>query len=369
MEGARPRQKWPTSAKVAGCVLALYVLVAFLGYLISPDDSPQANRQLLELSRLTPNSHVEVVQIREGKPKENVNLFEKWWGGQPIRYRYYTLKPESKLSFEGDKVQITRPNGQTEWIEYRNSLAKIESDKESDAQLRFEQEHRMTLYFWLGTDALGRDMLSRLILGSRISLGVGFLAVLLSIVLGVSIGLLAGYFGGWLDSILMGITAVLWALPSLVLALALSFAFGRGLQQLFLTVGLCIWVELARVVRGQVMKLKVQPFVEAAGMLGFGPTRIVLRHILPNLAGTILILAMSNLVTAILLEAGLSFLGMGVSSPTPSWGGMIQESYPYLLLQKGQWLAVFPGLVMVVLILCLNFVLEGLRTRLSVGHE
>jgi len=211
-------------------------------------------------------------------------------------------------------------------------------------------------------------MLSRLILGTRISLSVGLMAVIISMLLGVTIGSIAGYFGGWIDAALSWLMNILWSLPALLLVIAISFALGKGLWQIFIAVGLSMWVEVARLVRGQVMSLKQVEYIEAARSLGFNNTRIISKHILPNIMGPILVLASSNFASAILLEAGLSFLGFGAQPPMPTWGSMIKEHYGYIVMDAA-YLAIMPGLAIMLLVYAFNLVTVGLRDAYDIKSQ
>jgi peptide/nickel transport system permease protein len=219
--------------------------------------------------------------------------------------------------------------------------------------------------FPLGTDTLGRCVLSRLLVGGRVSLLVGLLAVGITLGVGLALGLVAGYWRGRVDAAIQWLMAVVWSVPTLLLALAIAFALGRGLGTLALAIGLTTWVDLARVVRGQVLALRQREFITAARAMGFGGLRIMLRHLLPSLWGPVLVVAVANFGAAVLLEAGLSFLGLGVAAPSPSWGGMVYEGYQYLALSSGQWLALLPGGAIALTLLALNLFGVALRDALD----
>ena len=217
---------------------------------------------------------------------------------------------------------------------------------------------------WLGTDRYGRDYLSRLMAGAGISLGVGAVAVLISLLLGVSIGAWAGYRGGWIDAVLSGVIQVVWTLPTLLMVLAITLAFGKGFWQVFVAIGLTMWVDVARVVRGQFIALREQDFVEAARALGIPERRILFRHLLPNAAGPIIVVAAANFASAILIEAGLSFLGVRAQIPMPSWGNLVQE-HAGLITGRHAWLALAPGAMIVSVVLSFTWVGDALRAAVS----
>ena len=213
---------------------------------------------------------------------------------------------------------------------------------------------------WLGTDRYGRDVLSRLMAGSAISLGVGFTAVLISLFFGILLGAWAGYRGGRVDAVISWFIQVVWTLPTLLMVLAITMAFGKGLWQVFLAIGLTMWVDVARVVRGQFFALREMEFIQAAQAFGFSDLRVMLRHMLPNATGPITVIAAANFAAAILIESGLSFLGYGAQIPIPSWGNIIQEHY-HLITGSHAWLAVAPGVLIISVVLAFTFIGDGLR--------
>ena len=216
---------------------------------------------------------------------------------------------------------------------------------------------------WLGTDRYGRDVLSRLMAGSAISLGVGFTAVFISLFIGILLGAWAGYRGGRVDAVISWFIQVVWTLPTLLMVLAITMAFGKGLWQVFLAIGLTMWVDVARVVRGQFFALREMEFIQAAQGFGFSDLRVMLRHMLPNATGPITVIAAANFAAAILIESGLSFLGYGAQIPIPSWGNIIQEHY-HLITGSYAWLAIAPGVLIISVVLAFTFIGDGLRQTL-----
>lgn len=219
--------------------------------------------------------------------------------------------------------------------------------------------------FVLGTDKYGRDLLSRMLIGIRISLAIGFVAVFISLVIGITLGATAGYFGGKVDAAIMWLINVAWSIPTLLLVIAITLALGKGFWQVFVAVGLTMWVEVARVVRGQVMSVKQMQYVTAARALGFKDFRIITRHILPNSMAPVIIISAANFAAAILIESGLSFLGIGAQPPMPSWGGIIKDHYAYIILGK-PYLAIIPGVAIMSLVTAFMLMGNALRDALDV---
>lgn len=219
----------------------------------------------------------------------------------------------------------------------------------------------------LGTDKLGRDILSRILHGARISLLVGFATVALSLAIGIAVGALAGYFGGWIDLLLMRLVDILLAFPGILLAIAFTAVLGPGLDHVVLALCLIGWTGYARLVRGEIIALRQREFVQAARALGGTPKRVILRHLLPNLLAPLLIQATFGLAGAIVAEGSLSFLGLGVEPPTPSWGSMLNDGRQFLLVAPH--LTTYPGLAIMLTVLALNLVGDGLQERFQARSQ
>ena len=217
---------------------------------------------------------------------------------------------------------------------------------------------------WLGTDTLGRDLLVRLLVGGRISIGVGLCATFVALTIGVAYGAVAGFFGGKIDALMMRIVDIMYALPFTIFVILLMVFFGRNIVLLFVAIGAVEWLTMARIVRGQIMSLKRMEFIEAARSLGLGKRRIIFRHMIPNILGPIIVYTTLTIPAVMLLEAFLSFLGLGVQPPLSSWGVLIKDGAEKM--EEFWWLLVFPGSVFSLTLFSLNFLGDGLRDALDV---
>jgi peptide/nickel transport system permease protein len=338
-------------AALAGLFLiAVAVFVAVFAYYLAPDPSPDANRIVLEVGGNKPGFRQDFLRVRRQPEPVRPGFLGRLLSGTPDRYDFV---PVTRWQERGDSIYADKyvDDGLTEPRVYsRAELAAVPAE-----------ERR----FRVGTDKYGRDILSRLIIGTRVSLCVGLVTVLISLSIGIFLGALAGYFGGRTDAFVMWLVNVLWSVPTLLLVFAITLLLGKGFWQVFIAVGLTLWVNVARLVRGQVLAARELAYVEAARVLGFSHFRALFRHILPNISGPILVIAASNFASAIVLEAGLSFLGVGVQPPMPSWGLMIKENYNFIITNNPA-LAFAPGFAIMLLVLAFHLVGNGLRDALDV---
>jgi peptide/nickel transport system permease protein len=343
-------------------------LIALFAYFIIPDKTPYANTQILEISTQKPGFEVDILLVPKQNSAEKKGFFAQMMNGQPSSYRQIPFD-SLKIDKEKTVVYIFNPD-KTTVINEETIL-----NKELTSGKTFSSEEEATLYinsncvehrkFILGTDQFGRDFLSRLLLGTRISFSVGFIAVFMSILIGILIGSLGGFFRGRVDDLMVWLINVVWSIPTLLIVIAITFVLGKGVVQVFIAVGLTMWVEVARVTRGQILSVRETTFVEAGKALGFNNIRIILKHIIPNIINPIIVISAANFASAILLEAGLSFLGIGVQPPMPSWGSMIKENYAYIILNDA-YLAILPGIAIMILVLAFMLFGNALRDALDV---
>jgi peptide/nickel transport system permease protein len=345
---------------MGGLLFILFlVIVTLAGPFIRPDDTVNANDQHLFLSRKKPGYTAQFVYIKK-EQAANVSLFKKWIDGGAARS--YTAYPVINVVKEnnGFRVEPLRDEDRATFSRIYSVEELVSSNQNMEAE---NMIHEKT--YWLGTDKYGRDLLSRLMAGAVVSLAVGAIAVIISLLVGLTLGLIAGYYRGITDKIIMWFTNVIWAIPTLILVMAITFAFGTGFWIIFLAVGLTMWVEVARITRGQVLSVREKEYVEAARALGFSEGRIIFKHILPNILSPVIVISAANFASAILIEAGLSFLGLGAQIPTPSWGNIIREHYAYITTDLA-YLAIVPGVLIMMLVLAFMMVGNGLRDALDV---
>ena len=348
--------------------ISLCALISILVYFIIPDKAPYANTQILEISTQKPGFEVDMLLVPKQNSAEKRGFFAQMMNGQPSSYRQI---PFDSLKIDKEKTIVFIYNADKS----SSTNEEIISNTELTSGKTFSSEQEATHYinnkcvehrrFILGTDQFGRDFLSRLLLGTRISFSVGFIAVFMSILIGVLIGSLGGFFRGRVDDLMVWLINVVWSIPTLLIVIAITFVLGKGVVQVFIAVGLTMWVEVARVTRGQILSVRETTFVEAGRALGFSNTRIILRHIIPNIINPIIVISAANFASAILLEAGLSFLGIGVQPPMPSWGSMIKENYAYIILNDA-YLAILPGIAIMLLVLAFMLFGNALRDSLDV---
>jgi ABC-type dipeptide/oligopeptide/nickel transport system permease subunit len=339
-------------------IIGIAVFISLFGYLIAPDASPNADLQTVEIQAKKPGYTQLFLKIPDKKNNPVGGWFNKLIYGRAEDYRYL---PISSYRIQGDSLIVNKYVDEDTSVAQNYSISQL-TDNQPNQLL---EKNIITKKYYLGTDKFGRDILSRLIIGTRVSLAVGLIAVFISLTLGIILGALAGYYRGWVDEVIMWLVNVTWSIPTLLLVFAITMALGKGFWQIFIAVGLTMWVSVARLIRGQVMVIKELEYVQAARALGLSDGRIIVKHILPNILGPVLVIGASNFATAIIIEAGLSFLGIGIQPPQPSWGLMIKENYNFIITHNAM-LALVPGIAIMLLVLAFNLLGNGLRDAVDV---
>ncbi|MBK8351990.1 MAG: ABC transporter permease [Saprospirales bacterium] len=375
-------------------VIVFAVILAFIGPSVAPDKTPDADDQVLELANASPGFTVKMLLVKNREEKDP-NIISKILFGKNNSYQ---MVPINSYQFDDSAnvvVQAYKGEGRKEEqmifpvVDVVESLSiispKIEIHGDKAVYTTFEEKQKtvsiaalkkdiaenniITKKYRLGTDNYGRDILSRLLFGVRVSLSVGLVAVFISLTIGIFMGSVAGFYRGSVDNIIMWFINVVWSIPTILLAMAIRFAIGDKINSflaIFIAVGLSMWVEVARIVRGQVLSVREMEYVQAARSLGYNNARIIMKHILPNIIGPIMVIAASDFASAILIEAGLSFVGIGVKPPTPSWGSMLNDHRAYLLTPDRAFLALAPGICIMVMVLAFNLLGNGLRDAFDV---
>ncbi len=339
------------SVILSSICIGVALFLSLFCYIIVSDNSPNANYQIPEIALTKPFTTYQYL-IKPSNITDKTSFFDKLLTGAPSHWDYI---PINNFVFACDTLIVEKYLGKDE---------KNENLVGNKIYLATQYDNIKTIInsktSYLGTDALGRDILSRIIVGMRVSLFVGLLSVFLSLVIGVTLGAIAGYFGGMADKIISIIINIFWSIPSILLVFTIVLAFGKGLAVIFAAIGLSMWVDVARMIRGQVLQIKNLTYVEAAQSFGMSSFRIIYRHILPNCVGPLLVICASNFATAILMEAGLSYLGLGVQPPIPSCGNMLNENFGYAI--GGEYaIAIAPSVVIIILVLSFNIIGNSLR--------
>lgn len=319
-------------ASMAALLLLVMVIVSFLGQPFLPDNSENANRQHVQLPLLRSGASYDFLVISTSTSEDYIPV-------KDLQIRDGNYHAQQIINKKGETTDMTRKVSQEVSVVHKT--------------------------FWLGTDILGRDLFSRLILGIKISLFIGFFAVVVSCIIGVFVGITAGYYGGWVDNILMTFINSMWSIPTILLVFALVLAIGRGVENIILAIGLTMWIDIARLVRGMTKSLKEKDYVLATKALSYGDWRVLSKHIFPNTIDPLIVQATANFATAILVEAGISYLGFGIRPPAPSVGILLSENYAYIL--GGHIIkSLAPAIVIIVMVLSLNIIGTALRDYLSV---
>jgi peptide/nickel transport system permease protein len=344
-----------------------FILVSFFlavfAYMIIPDKTPLSNRMNLSLYNQSPGFKATFIKLPKNVSDES-NLVTQFFTGKKDSYEYIAINSfyiKDNHVFYREYSEGSDTTGIPE--------KKIALNQIGISPAQFEEENIITRTFIFGTDRYGRDMFSRIIAGTRVTLSVGLVAVIISLFIGILLGSIAGFFRGWIDDVIVWLINVVWSVPTLLLVIAITLVLGKGFEQVFIAVGMTMWVDVARIVRSQLFSVRELEFVSAGRAMGFRNFRIIAYHMLPNVIGPVLVIAASNFSTAILLEAGLSFLGIGAQPPTPSWGAMIKENYGYIIIPGSAYLAILPGVAIMLMTMAFTFVANGLRDAIDSKTE
>ena len=343
-----------TPLYISVLIISLFFFISLFCYFIIPDKTINANSINLTIKSQKPGykkMFFENVSI-------NYSIKNLFFGSEKIGESYplddYEIindsiikiinYDESKKSLLDEKIIII-----TKDSNIHNNVHEIE---------KFISEKK----FIFGTDIYGRDLFSRIILGTRVSLSIGLMAVFISNFIGIILGLISGYYGGNIDNVIVWVINIFWSIPTLLLVIALTLALGKGFWQVYIAIGLSIWVDVARLVRGKVISEKNKDYIFASKVLGYNDIKILINNILPNIISPILIFSAANFASSILLESGLSFLGIGSQPPTPSWGYMIKENYQYIIFGNS-YLIIIPSIFLISMVLSFYYLSNHLASK------
>ena len=343
-----------TPLYISVLIISLFFFISLFCYIIIPDKTINANSINLTIKSQKPGykkMFFENVSV-------NYSIKNLFFGSEKIGESYplddYEIindsiikiinYDESKKSLLDEKIIII-----TKDSNIHNNVHEIE---------KFISEKK----FIFGTDIYGRDLFSRIILGTRVSLSIGLMAVFISNFIGIILGLISGYYGGNIDNVIVWVINIFWSIPTLLLVIALSLALGKGFWQVYIAIGLSIWVDVARLVRGKVISEKNKDYIFASKVLGYNDIKILINNILPNITSPILIFSAANFASSILLESGLSFLGIGSQPPTPSWGYMIKENYQYIIFGNS-YLIIIPSIFLISMVLSFYYLSNHLASK------
>ncbi|MEO5501329.1 MAG: ABC transporter permease, partial [Ginsengibacter sp.] len=343
-QNAWKRLKKNKGAMAALALIFVAIFIAIFAYFLGTDGTPNADRQIVEIMASKPGRKQTFLKVNKEKAVSSTGLFQQLLFGKEEPFSLVPI-----ISYKEIKDSVVVQKLVDEGI----------YEKQVYAKQSLPKDYITTKTFWLGTDTFGRDILSRLLVGIRVSLAVGLVTVLIALFIGIILGASAGYYGGRTDQIIMWFINVIWSMPTLLLVFGITLTLGKGFWQIFIAVGLTMWVGVARLVRGQVMAVKEMEYIQAARALGLKDFQIIYKHILPNILGPVMVMAASIFASAIIIEAGLSFLGIGIQPPTPSWGLMIKENYNFIITNNPA-LALAPGIAIMILVLAFNLLGNGL---------
>ena len=359
------------------------IILCFLLPVLMTRSLEDAYHQNPKLAKLPPLSECNYLKVMR-----NTDQRSPYEGHDPFRYL-----PYDELTFEEDYI-IIRLGDYSERVHLANAVyrlsdatlnelntvrngqyrfmtllgAEIDSDRNMLSSL-VKEEHLVHKRFVLGTDQLGRDILSRLLVGGRLSLSLALVAILITVIVGVSLGVLAGYFGGWLSRILTWLLGLFWSIPAVLFVVIIALALVSARFGVMIGITSVLWVEMAQVIKSRVQSIKDQEYVKASRLIGLSHWRIIKRHILPNVTSPIYVIVAGAFADALMLEAGLSFLGVGITPPHPSWGNMIRTSYGYMLTENYAFMAVVPSVALLLVVLASVFLSNGLKKVLEVDYR